>query len=165
LALGWWWDLCVGKGVVDSGREDWSTRRNIYYCPKQVASYHSFGRRKHRSGAGPSRGSTKPTNWVANARVHTLLPVITVSWIVISKFRGANARSTVTVFRKMMTERPVSLHVVYLGPTVELPVPTSGTCVGTTHMCDVGHGSMVTMQLERQFNSSVFVLRREDRPH
>lgn len=42
--------------------------------------------------------------------------------------------------------------MVCLGPTVELPVPTSGTCIRTTHMCDVGHGSMVTIQLERQLN-------------
>lgn len=48
--------------------------------------------------------------------------------------------------------RPVSLHVVCLGPTAELPVPTSGACIGTTHMCDFGHGSMVAMQLERQLN-------------
>ena len=45
-------------------------------CPKEVALYYLFEPRKHQSGAEPSRGSTKLTDWVKNARVHTLMPVI-----------------------------------------------------------------------------------------
>ena len=40
-----------------------------------------------------------------------------------------------------------SSRVVHPGPTDELPIPTSGACVRTTHLCNFRHGAMVMMEL------------------
>lgn len=72
------------------------------------------------------------------------MPVISSQLGCEHRMSGRGFRDTRVVSGKTITESSVVLHVVYQGPTVDLPVPKSGTCIEcTAHMCYVRHGSIV----------------------